>query len=140
MVPESTPSDVELAKRTITKRKKAIRNRLLPLCQGYREGERSESSGPVLFQDHIGRFFAMVDAGVYRPSPGLPTESGKWLTRMDRFSGRRRHSLNEIIATHVDTHHRFFVPTPVTVHRIKEEWTTYRHQKSPVLACFVSWW
>lgn len=63
--------------------------------------------------------FDYADAGASCLLADVPIESGKWVARAHRFSGRR-HDLpvSEMIATLLGTHICFFLSAPVTVYRI----------------------
>lgn len=115
---ELGPSNMEVAMTVRAIRDGIIRNPSLKLYYGYQEGRWSESSDPVLFHNHIQRALAYADAGAYCLPADLPTESGEWVIRTDRFSGRRRDLFIETLDTHLGTHRLFVSPTPVTVYGI----------------------
>lgn len=62
--PEPVPSSIELAKTARATHDKVICNRPLLLRQVCSWGEQSGLNDPMLFNDHIERYFAYADVGV----------------------------------------------------------------------------
>lgn len=68
-----------------------------------------------------GALLTFTDAWAHRLPADEPTNSGKRVTPIDRFSDRRRDLLIEMVATYLDTHRFFLSPTPVIVYHITGE-------------------
>lgn len=113
---------MELPKTARNIRNRVIRNRPLPLYQGFAEGERFKSNGPVLLFDHIEEWFAYSDTGAHRLPVDEPVGGGKGVTLTDQYSDLRRGLLIELIATHLGANQVFFPLTPIVVYHIKGEW------------------
>lgn len=75
----------------------------------------------VLYHDRVEKCLTYVKAAAYCQPPDAQTDNRKWMIYTERFTGRHRDMLMEIIDAHLGTHHLLSSPTPVTLHRISGE-------------------